>query len=110
MKSNTMDCNEDDYLSADFMNDSEEKSRIDPEHYRNNSVFTMEPIQIAQLCLTKEALYGAIFLAVLKYIYRYEHKNGLEDLDKAKTYIDFLKADLMEEDILYFLNKELKGE
>ena len=27
---------------------------------------------------------------VIKYICRYKHKNGIEDLEKAKQYIDFL--------------------
>ena len=42
--------------------------------------------------------------AVLKYLYRFEDKNGAEDLDKAKNFIDFMKADYLGKDVLYFLN------
>lgn len=36
---------------------------------------------------------------VIKYLCRYQEKNGLEDLNKAKKYLDWLIADLKREDL-----------
>ena len=84
--------------------DSTCNPNLDPAHYRNNDIFSMEPVQLAQQCFSKEAFRGAMTFAVLKYLYRFEDKNGAEDLDKAKNFIDFMKADFLGKDVLYFLN------
>ena len=77
-----------------YSSDSTCNPNLDPAHYRNNDIFSMEPVQLAQQCFSK----------VLKYLYRFEDKNGAEDLDKAKNFIDFMKADYLGKDVLYFLN------
>ena len=35
---------------------------------------------------------------VIKYVFRYKNKNGLEDLEKAKEYIDRMIENLLDEE------------
>lgn len=51
--------------------------------------------------LTKEQVQGFYVGNVMKYITRYQDKNGVEDLEKAKTYIDRL---------IQFEEKSVNGE
>lgn len=52
------------------------------EHYKNLEI---EPIEY----ITKNKL-GFCEGNIIKYVSRYKYKNGLEDLKKAKFYIDYL--------------------
>jgi len=58
-----------------------EDSPISPKHYK----LTIQPIEF----IIKNNL-GYSEGNVIKYICRYKQKNGIEDLKKAKQYIDFL--------------------
>ena len=57
-------------------------SAIDPKHYNR---FKIEP---------KDFIYENKLNwhqgNIIKYVCRYDHKNGLEDLKKAKQYLEFL--------------------
>ena len=87
--------------------DKEIAENLDPKHYTDNELFIMEPIEIMKTSMTPEAYRGFLLGNIIKYTYRYKGKNGIEDLEKAKVYIDFLKADLLGKEPLYFLhNKE----
>ncbi|AZV43579.1 gp62 protein [Peribacillus asahii] len=58
-----------------------------PSHYKSGGIETLDYIKAK----TKpEAFQGFLVGNVIKYISRYEHKNGLEDLKKAKFYLDKL--------------------
>lgn len=82
-------------------------SKINPSHYLESEIFTLEPIEVMKSAMTPEAYRGFLVGNVIKYVYRYRGKNGVEDLEKAKAYIDFLKADLLGKDPLFFLyNKD----
>lgn len=78
----------------------------DPTHYRENAIFQMEPVELLQKSMKPDCYRAWLIGSTMKYIYRYEKKNGIEDLDKAKVYIDFLKADLEGKEPLYYLNKD----
>lgn len=52
-----------------------------PEHY-NSHPSGLECIQVAQW-------FNFNLGCVIKYIWRTDHKNGLEDLEKAKQYLEF---------------------
>ena len=54
----------------------------DPKHY---SRWKIEPVQFM---MENEIPYAEG--NVIKYVSRYKRKNGIEDLKKAKQYIDFL--------------------
>lgn len=62
-------------------------------HYTVNGI---QPIQIMKANMTKEEFRGFLEGNVLKYPLRYKHKNGLEDLKKAKTYLTWLIEDIEE--------------
>lgn len=62
-------------------------------HYTVNGV---QPIQIMKANMTKEEYRGFLEGNILKYPLRYKHKNGLEDLKKAKTYLTWLIEDIEE--------------
>lgn len=56
-----------------------------PKHYTNKEI---EPIDYMEDTLSKEGFIGFCIGNVLKYVSRYPHKNGLEDLKKAKFYLE----------------------
>ena len=56
-----------------------------PKHYTSTKI---ETIDIIQDKLTAEAFEGFCIGNVLKYVTRYKLKNGLEDLKKARWYLD----------------------
>lgn len=59
--------------------------KLKPNHYR---VGKLEAIDIIEDQLTEEELKGAYLGVTLKYIFRHQHKNGLEDLKKAQYYLN----------------------
>jgi CRISPR/Cas system-associated protein Cas5 (RAMP superfamily) len=57
--------------------------KINPTHYKG----TIECIDAIESTMTKEAYRGYLKGNVLKYMWRYEKKNGVEDLEKAEWYL-----------------------
>ena len=62
-----------------------------PQHYADSGIQCIEAIEAS---MSEEALRGFLKGNVLKYVWRYEKKNGLEDLKKAKWYLKELIAHL----------------
>lgn len=60
------------------------KDAINPDHYKQGGI---ETIDIMQAKLSPEGFKGYLTGNVIKYISRYDHKNGLEDLKKAEWYL-----------------------
>ena len=58
-----------------------------PAHYTAGSIECFDAIKAS---MTKEQFEGFCKGNVLKYVWRYERKNGLEDLEKAEWYLDKL--------------------
>lgn len=58
-----------------------------PYHYHKGGI---DVIGFAEKKLPKEQLRGFYKINVLKYVTRYEDKNGLEDLEKADFYLQKL--------------------
>lgn len=56
-------------------------------HYDNGEI---QPIQFMQSNMTVAAFEGFLKGNVMKYVARYESKNGLQDLKKGKVYLDWL--------------------
>ena len=77
--SNVKDINEFDTANKDVVNQ--------PDHYTHGGIETLSYMKAK---MTKEAFEGFLAGNVIKYISRYEYKNGLEDLKKAKVYLDKL--------------------
>lgn len=62
--------------------------KLQPTYYRKNNHDLWWYFE--QGLLTKSELVGFIKGNIFKYVSRYQDKNGLEDLQKAKTYLEEL--------------------
>lgn len=63
------------------------KDAVNPDHYKGNGI---ECIEYMKERLSAEAFLGYLNGNVIKYTYRWQDKNGLEDLRKARWYLDRL--------------------
>ena len=70
--------------------DAKEKDNINPDHYGNSGIDVIDFCQANNL----DFMQGN----VIKYVFRYKNKNGLEDLEKAKEYIDRMIENLLDLD------------
>ena len=71
---------------------TEEKNNIKPDHYGGSEIDVIDFCQANNL----DFMQGN----VIKYVFRYKNKNGLEDLEKAKEYIDRMIENLLDEEEL----------
>lgn len=55
-----------------------------PDHYTSGK---KEFLDIAKDFLSNEQFKGALVFNIFKYLFRYERKNGIEDLLKAEFYL-----------------------
>lgn len=67
---------------------------INPQHYKKGGVECIDAIEAS---MTGEAFKGFLKGNCIKYIYRYENKNGVEDLNKAQWYLSRLIATISTE-------------
>ena len=65
---------------------------INPEHYKSGDIECIDAIKSS---LDKQQFKGYLKASVIKYLWRYEKKNGLDDLQKANW---FLQRLIKEED------------
>lgn len=66
-----------------------------PNHYKQGERETIENIRDT---MSSEGYQGYCVGNVVKYLARYKFKNGLEDVRKAKKYIEFLEEELMKQE------------
>jgi hypothetical protein len=64
------------------------KDNINPSHYKNGKVEAIDAIESATV--NKKGLEAVCVANVIKYLWRYEDKNGIEDIKKAQWYINKL--------------------
>ena len=62
------------------------KDNVNPSHYKQGKVECIEAIEAATI--NKKGLDAVCTANVIKYIWRAESKNGLEDLKKAQWYLN----------------------
>ena len=62
-----------------------------PKHYLKGG---LECIQVIEAQLTPQQYEGYLYGNVLKYMWRWPDKNGLEDLRKAAKYLDWLQQEV----------------
>jgi hypothetical protein len=72
---------------AETFREINEKDVARQEHYMQ---FCIQPIRYLKNLLTMEAFEGYLVGNIIKYVARYPEKNGVEDLKKARTYLDWL--------------------
>lgn len=59
-----------------------------PPHYTHGGIECIDAINSA--CNGRDAYEGYLTGQIIKYIWRYPYKNGLEDLEKAEFYLNRL--------------------
>lgn len=62
---------------------------INPSHYKNSC--SLECIEAMRMAFGKEIVYDFCICNAWKYMWRYENKNGIEDINKAQWYVDKAK-------------------
>lgn len=62
---------------------------LHPSHYTQGKVECIDAIEAA-ISMTEDGVAAYLTGQVIKYIWRWPHKNGLEDLRKARWYLDRL--------------------
>lgn len=61
---------------------------INPNHYKQGGIEAIEAIKAATV--GKSGIEAVCTANVIKYVWRYEEKNGVEDLRKARWYLERL--------------------
>lgn len=77
-----------DYTKLDKLAHKLDQDNTNPEYYKSGKIECIDAIEVAI-----QDLQGASALCVgnvIKYVWRYKNKNGVEDLKKARWYIDRL--------------------
>jgi hypothetical protein len=74
-------------LNAEKKASETSKDAINPNHYKGNGI---ECIEYMKERLNSEAFLGYLNGNVIKYTHRWQDKNGVEDLRKARWYLDRL--------------------
>lgn len=79
-----------------------------PDHYQN--IAGVEAIDILNdVVKDLPGKQAAMLWNTLKYLLRFQKKNGLEDLKKARNYLDYLIRDIEDKNIKENSNPEKKG-
>lgn len=84
------------------------KDNINPQHYKNGSR-GIETIDTIIESLGEKGFVNYCVGNIIKYVSRYEYKNGLEDLRKAKWYSEIIIKKLFDDNVElehYILEKE----
>lgn len=63
-----------------------------PKHYTQGGIECIDAIAAATV--NKQGIEAACVANIIKYLWRYEAKNGVEDVNKARWYIDRLIKEL----------------
>lgn len=72
--------------------------KINPEHYKTGGIETIDFIKAK---LTGEQFKGYLAGNVIKYLSRFEHKAGEEDLQKARWYLNRLLINKQKRPVIY---------
>jgi len=76
-----------DYMKMKLKEEEMESDSVNhPEHYTKSSIETIDMIESA----TAEGFHYYLEGNILKYLTRYRHKNGIQDLQKAQWYLNKL--------------------
>jgi len=64
------------------------KDNTNPDHYKSGKIECIDALEAATV--GKEGIEALCTANIIKYVWRYPQKSGLEDLLKAKWYLDHL--------------------
>jgi hypothetical protein len=82
----------------------EAKDNINPRHYNQGKVECIDALESATV--DKKGIEAVCIANVIKYLWRYESKNGLEDIKKAKWYLNKLLSHLDDKIDIKFKDKK----
>ncbi len=68
---------------------------INPDHYKDGKIECIDAIGEAVKDL--RGIEGVCTANAIKYLWRWKKKNGVEDLQKARWYLDFLIKEVSEQ-------------
>ena len=71
-------------------NERDKHNAVNPSHYKQGGIECKDCIKAA----LGEHYIGFLIGNAIKYTYRYQHKNGVEDLKKAAVYLDWAIKEL----------------
>ena len=71
--------------------------KINPSHYKQGAIECIDAIEAATV--NKKGLQAVCTANIIKYVWRCEQKNGLEDLEKAKWYLNKMIEDYVANNI-----------
>lgn len=66
-----------------------------PKHYEGST--SMECIDVMTIIFGKKYVSAFCLCNAFKYLWRFRHKNGIEDLNKAEWYISYYETKLMKD-------------
>lgn len=75
-------------ISTDVVSSSNTKDNINPDHYKQGKVECIDALEAATV--NKTGIEAICTANVIKYLWRYESKNGMEDVKKAQWYLNKL--------------------
>lgn len=65
---------------------------LHPSHYTQGGIECIDAIKAATV--DKQGIEAVCVANVIKYIWRFEKKNGLQDIDKALFYLKYLRKEV----------------
>jgi len=65
---------------------------INPQHYRNGAIECIDALKSATV--GKSGIEAVCVANIIKYLWRYETKGGIDDVRKAQWYLDRLIGEL----------------
>lgn len=68
------------------------KDAINPDHYKQGGIECIDALEAATI--NKTGIEAVCTANAIKYLWRYEAKNGIEDVKKAKWYLERLLSTL----------------
>lgn len=71
---------------------SKQYDNVNPKHYAGDT--SLECIECMRLTFGRKAVYYFCLCNAFKYMWRFQHKNGKEDLNKARWYINYVQHDI----------------
>ena len=75
------------YLNSKDTTVKTDQNRITPDYYKKGNIEVIDMID-DQFGTDMDLLIGFYSGVIIKYLFRFTHKHGLEDLEKAKYYLD----------------------
>lgn len=78
------------------------RDSINPSHYKDQC--SLECIDAMRIAFGTDKVYIFSKLNAFKYLWRHTHKGGINDLEKARRYIEFAKEIAMDDQLMELMD------